>query len=79
MVRGVGKEGAFEGGGGMNESYVVDGRKDNDVISIAQKCVLRWPISIVSGAFERNGQGTKGTRGGEEEGGDELQLRHGWL
>ena len=34
IVRVVGKEQAF-GGGGVNESYVMDGEKDNDVISIA--------------------------------------------
>ena len=34
-MRGVGKEGALEGGGGINESYVTDCYKDNDVISIA--------------------------------------------
>ena len=47
----------------MNESYVMDGWKDNDVISIALKCLLLWPISIVSGAFERTGRGTKGGAG----------------
>ena len=52
------------GGGGMNESYVMDGYKDNDVISIAYKCLSLWPISIISGAYERTGQGTKGGVGG---------------
>ena len=36
-----------------------------------------WPISIVRRAFERAGRGTKGVGGAE--GGDELELRHGWL
>ena len=34
-MRVVGKEGALPGGGEMIESYVMDGQKDNDVISIA--------------------------------------------
>ena len=34
------------------------------MISIAEKCLLLWPISIVSGAFERTGRGTKGRGGG---------------
>ena len=31
----VGKEGALEGGGadGMNESYVIDGSKDNEIFA----------------------------------------------
>ena len=47
----------------MNESYVMDGYKDNDVISIAWECLLLWPISIVDGAFEQ--KGGKKERGGE--------------
>ena len=51
------------------------------MISIPQKCLVLWPILIVSGAFVRTGRGTNG--GGEggvgEEGGDELDLRHGRL
>ena len=47
----------------MNESYVMDGLNDNDVISIAKTCLLLWPISIVSGTFERTGRGTKGGGG----------------
>ena len=47
----------------MDESYVMDGSKDNGVISIAWKCFLLWPISIVSGTFERTGRGTKGGGG----------------
>ena len=34
-MRGVGRRGRWRGGGGINESYVMDGYKDNDVISIA--------------------------------------------
>ena len=32
----------------MNESYVMDGEKDNDVISIAQKCLLLWSYQFPS-------------------------------
>ena len=43
-MRVVGKEGALEGGlrgvGGKNENYVMDGLKDNDVISTAYRCSL---------------------------------------
>ena len=31
----------------------MDDYNDNDVISNARKCLLLWPISIVSGAFEQ--------------------------
>ena len=51
----------------MNESYVMDGYKDNDVISIGWECLLLWPISIVSGAFEPTVRGTKRPGGGEGE------------
>ena len=65
-MRVVGKEGALEGGflgvGGKNENYVVNGQKDNDVISTAYRCLLLWPISIVSGAFGQTRQ--KGGGGG---------------
>ena len=63
----VGKEGALEGGGGLGEkiieNYVMDGQKDNDVISTAYRCLLLRPISIVSGAFgqtRRKGGGGSG-------------------
>ena len=56
MVLGLGdrvggwKEGALDGGlrgvGGKNENYVMDSRKDNDVISTAYRCLLLWAISI---------------------------------
>ena len=48
----VGKEGALEGGlrgvGGKNEPYVMDGQKDNDVISTAYRCLLLWPNHCVN-------------------------------
>ena len=46
----VGKEGALEGGG-IIETFVMDGQKDNDVVSTAYRCLLLRPILIVSGAF----------------------------
>ena len=62
------KEGALEGGsrgvGEKNKNYVMDGQKDNDVISTAYRCSLLWPISIVSVAF---GQ-TRRKEGGRREG-----------
>ena len=71
-MRVVGKEGALEGGvfggwgwGENNEKHVMDGQKDNDVISTAYRCLLLWPISIVSGAF---GQ-TRRKGGGSGDGG----------
>ena len=72
--RGEGR-GVGGGDGGMNENHVIDGLKDNDVISISQTFSLLWPISIACGAFEQKG-GTKTKAGGE---GDELELPHGWL
>ena len=49
------KRGRWRGGltgvGGKNENYVMDGLKNNDVISTAYRCLLLRPISIVSGAF----------------------------
>ena len=60
------------GRGGVNESYVMDGLKDNDVISIALKPLLLWPISIVGGVFAEKG-GNKNSRGG---GANELELRY---
>ena len=51
------KRGGVGGGGGggvegkIIENYVMDGQKDNDVISTAYRCLLLRPISIVSGAF----------------------------
>ena len=69
-MRVVAKEGAFKGGlrvvGGKNENYVIDGQKDKDVISTAYRCLLLWPISIVSGAFgqtRRKGEGGGGIGG----------------
>ena len=53
-MRVVGKEGALKGGGfegKIIENYVMDGQKDNDVISTAYRCLLLWLFSIVSGAF----------------------------
>ena len=48
----IGKEGALEGGGGgIIETFVMDGQKDNDVVSTAYRCLLLRPILIVSGAF----------------------------
>ena len=51
----VGKGGALEEGlkavGGKDENYVMDGQDDNDVISTAYRCLLLWPILIVSGTF----------------------------
>ena len=32
------------GGGKIIENYVMDGQKDNDVISTAYGCLLHWPI-----------------------------------
>ena len=46
--------GGFRGVGGMNENYVMDGQKDNDVISTAYRCLLLWPISIVIGTLGQN-------------------------
>ena len=65
-----GVEGGFRGVGGMNENYVMDGQKDNDVISTAYRCVLRRPILIVSGAFGqiRRKGGWGGTDGGGRRG-----------
>ena len=40
-MRVVGKEGALKGGGSggkIIENYVMDGQKDNDVISTAYRC-----------------------------------------
>ena len=64
---GLGDRGGCGEGGGegvMNESFM-DGYKGNGVISTAYKCLLLWPISIVSGAFERTGRGTKRWEGGD--------------
>ena len=36
------------GGGGIIENYVMDGQKDNDVISTAYRCLLLRPILIVT-------------------------------
>ena len=48
--------GGVEGGRGKkDENYVMDGQKDNDVISTAYRCLLLWPISIFSGAFKQTG------------------------
>ena len=68
----VGKKGALEeGGGGLGgkiiENHVMDGQKDNDVISTAYRCLFVRPILIVSGAFgqtRRKGGGIGGRRGG---------------
>ena len=38
-------------GGGIIETFVMDGQKDNDVVSTAYRCLLLRPILIVSGAF----------------------------
>ena len=44
------------------------------MISTAWKCLLLWQVSILGGAFEEEGAGEK-----ERGGGNELELRHGWL
>ena len=84
-MRVVGKEGALEffflggGGGERSENYVMDGQKDNDVMSTAYRCLLLWPISIVSGAFgqtRRKGGGRVGVFY-EQEGSGEGEGRGG--
>ena len=53
---GGGEGGSVGGAGGrMNETHFMDGYKDNDVISMAKRCLLLWPISIVGGPFKRKG------------------------
>ena len=50
--------------GGKSENYVVDGQQDNGVISILYRCMLFWPISIVSvGRLNKLG-GKRGGGGG---------------
>ena len=59
----------FGGVGGKNENYVMDGQKENDVISTAYMILLLWPISVVSGAFRqtrRKGRGELGEGGGRD-------------
>ena len=46
----------------------MNGQKANDVISTAYRCLLLWPISIVSGAF-----GQTRRKGGEGGGGESRQ------
>ena len=55
--RAGGGEGGNVGGAGgrMNETHFMDGYKDKDVISMAKRCLLLWPILIVGGAFYRKG------------------------
>ena len=64
--RAGGGEGGSVGGAGrrMNETHFMDNYKDNNVISMAKRCLYLWPTLIVGGAFKQ--KGAKKKVGGRE-------------